>query len=92
MAERPFLRHNPESATAFSGNKQSDAWNKKVDICNRNKNKVLIRLIILESNITDEEGVLSKGVYVRKGLMFRGSFVWRGFCLRRFCPCTGCPI
>ena len=32
----------------------------KVHVCNRNKNKVLIHLIILEFSITDE-GVLSEG-------------------------------
>ena len=55
---------------AFGGNQQSDEWNQKVDVCNINKNKVLIHLIILESSISDitDEGVLSR-VYVRKGLM-----------------------
>ena len=30
------------------------------------------------------EGVLSN--FVRKWLMSRGSYVWRGFCPRVFCP------
>ena len=66
--------------------------------CNRNKNNVLIHLIILESSIIDEgvlsgnglclEGIMYGGGFVRKWLMSRGSYVWRGFCPRGFCPRT----
>ena len=43
------------------------------------------------------EGVLSGGgfvhapyiyIYICIGTMSRGSYVWRGFCRRVFCPCT----
>ena len=59
-------------------------------ICNRNRNKVFIHLIILEFSITDE-GVLSEGFMSGKGLclegvMYGGGFVQgffpRGFCLQ----------
>ena len=70
-------------------------------VCNRNKNKVLVRLIILEFSVTDE-GVLSEGFMSGKGLclegvIYGGGFV-QGFCVREgfvqrgFCLRTGCKI
>ena len=65
---------------------------KKVDVCNRKKNKVLIPLIILEFSIIDE-GVLSEGFMSGEGLCLEGvmysvCFVRGGFVQRGFCPRT----
>ena len=36
-------------------------------------------------------GGFVQGGFVRKWLMSRGSYVWRGFCPRGFCPRGFCP-
>jgi len=50
----------------------------EVEGYSRNKNKVLIHLIILEFNITDE-GVLSEGFMSGKGLCLEGVMYGWGF-------------
>ena len=71
-------------ATAFGRNKQSDGGSLKVDVfCNRNKNKVLISLIILESNICDES-FLSEGLMSERGLCLEGVIYRGGFVLYRY--------
>ena len=37
------------------------------------------------------EGVLSGNGLCLEGVMYGGSYVWRGFCPRGFCPRGFCP-